>query len=367
MTKARATVASLLLVLAGCAVPGLGNSRDPGHGWHQLVLPGTARSLFTLGDRGVLVAGRSGTGGGLLLGLNGHRIGFRFGDEPLPVPPSFVGHDGLAQVAYDGEALLGTSARNARDDAPAPFWASTPTLNDNSNDPPKARDGAAPVWLWPLVDNEEDYRAVGVTHTDDTWRLHAWQRLEDWTELDDASPQLYLAAAPDFERLRAGNTEVATIIAGDVSTSPRGRAVPSAWIVGDAYDPFPWRRLELTPSPDRLTDVSAWEGGFWIAGASGGRPVVYDFDDVRNPGSLEVPSVTLDSARPTVLIAGRPIGTGRLILAVQAAHGPELWVRGKTGWTSIRGPEGRLDAAAVSNGSAYLIVDGKVWWKDLGS
>ena len=71
------------------------------------------------------------------------------------------------------------------------------------------------------------------------------------------------------------------MVAGSLSTDARvAPRAPSLWTGAAGIDrPGHWGRVALRPAPDVITDISDWEVGYWVAGASGSRPVIYQFDD----------------------------------------------------------------------------------------
>jgi hypothetical protein len=228
-----------------------------------------------------------------------------------------------------------------------------------------------PVRWWPLLDGEEDYRAVGlVPASGGGWQVHAWTALPRWKRLDQAPLYQPVGGAPTA---LVGNSEGEVVVAGLFTDRPDRPATLGLWSVEDPYDqsaPRPWLRRPLTPAPDGLTDLVDWEVGWWVSGYRDHRPVVYDFD--YKPGShdqagatLPVPDIVLDPDHPTVLIAGEPIGKQPLVLAAQATDGPAVWASGRAGSTRIAAPPGRLTAARCAGAGVYVVIDGQLWWHSL--
>ena len=81
---------------------------------------------------------------------------------------------------------------------------------------------------------------------------------------------------------------------------------------------------------------------------------------------MEVPDTKLDAARPKVFLANLPVAQdGKLILATQSEIGPTVWVQTDNGWTELGAPAGNLEGAQIVEQFAYLLIDGRIWWREL--
>jgi hypothetical protein len=141
--------------------------------------------------------------------------------------------------------------------------------------------GARPAWLSPLMDGEENLRAVGAVRRNDRWELHAWQADEKWFALDRGS-QLYVHGKPSAVSILTSSTEASVFVAGDISERSDGSGgTPQVWGIADeeGFDGGRWTRLSLASRPDALTDIAQWDLGLWVAGHRHLRPVIYDHDD----------------------------------------------------------------------------------------
>lgn len=364
---ARALVATAFAVLlaacGGSPYPDTDTSAR-GDGWTQLSVGGTVRALAELYPTGVLVAGVRDGGGSLLSFVD---AGSDWVDAGLPETPERFDDGGLTRVSLDGESITGVGAQDPLAGTPADYWAADLFAGGQEFvvGAPRTRTGAHPVWLVPLQDGEGDIRAMGLTRAGDRWRVHAWELFEEWTQLQDSSPQLYLDAVPGNRTFLVGNTEAGVVVAGPLAVGAGKKPVVSAWTAGDGTDPSPWVRLRTSSQPDRITDVADWDVGLWIAGARQGRPVVYEFGIDAVAPELAAPPAELDPEEPTVLIARQPIGEDPLIVAVQSAAGPALWVPDGPGWREFPAPAGELQGAQVVGRTAYLVIDGHLWRREL--
>jgi hypothetical protein len=120
----------------------------------------------------------------------------------------------------------------------------------------------------------------------------------------------------------------------------------------------------MSSTPDEITDVAAWDLGWWVAGHRGLRPVVYDYDYPTDGARLPVPPTRLDPDHPAVYVAGIPAHSP-MVLATQSADGPTVWVQQGKRWRRIPAPEGRLAAAHRVGDDVYVLIDGAVWVRKL--
>jgi len=100
-------------------------------------------------------------------------------------------------------------------------------------DQPRDGRGSKPLWFWPLMDGEADFRTVGAVLADRRWELHAWQDFGHWVPMDRGHT-LYLFAKPSSRSVLTGSTEGQLIMAGAISDSP-GEPGPSpqVWTIED--------------------------------------------------------------------------------------------------------------------------------------
>jgi hypothetical protein len=219
-------------------------------------------------------------------------------------------------------------------------------------------------WVSPLLDGEENLRAIGVVEAGDGWHVHAWQAYgdEEWMPLDRGE-QLRVLAEPGPRTVLTGTTETTVVVAGAVADES-GR--PGVWSLYD--DPTEtggrWTHHPTATEPDAFTDVAYWDLGWWVAGHRDGRPVVYEFDDPGQGSALPVPDTELDPDHPVVIVAGIPVGQP-MVLATQSVDGPALWVGGAGGWERTAVPAGRLSSAQRVGGGLYVVVDGALWFRPL--
>lgn len=272
-------------------------------------------------------------------------------------------NEGLAAVATNGENVVVTKDMDARPGDPATLW-----IDDGySTSWAQIWDarGVIPSWLSPLMDGEENLRAVGAVRTGDRWELHAWQALEDWFPLNRGH-QLYVHVKPSAQSVLTASTEVAVIVAGAVSDQPgTPGAAPQVWSIDDhqGFSDGRWTQHRMASTPDGLTDVAEWDLGWWVAGHRQLRPVVYDFDS-RDGASMPVPDTRLDPDHPVVYVAGIPISQP-MVLATQSVDGPTVWVREGRDWLQIPAPLGKLSAARTVGDGVYLLIDGALWFRRL--
>ena len=223
--------------------------------------------------------------------------------------------------------------------------------------------GVRPEWLSPLMDGDENLRAVGAVRARDRWELHAWQASDEWFSLDRGH-QLYVHAKPSSRSVLTASTETGVVVAGAISDRPvRSDASPQVWTIEDeqGFDGGRWTRAPLASTPDALTDIAQWDLGWWVAGYRQLRPVIYDFDR-GNGEMMPVPNTRLDPARPGVYVAGIPIGKP-MVLATQSVDGPTVWVRKGKSWLRIPAPAGTLSAAQTVKDGVFVLIDGTLWFR----
>jgi hypothetical protein len=68
------------------------------------------------------------------------------------------------------------------------------------------------TWFSPLVDGEEDTRAVGASETDGEWRLHAWLYVDQWEQLD-SGPAPVIGVVPSAQTILSSTTETTVMVA----------------------------------------------------------------------------------------------------------------------------------------------------------
>jgi hypothetical protein len=353
---------------SGASTPSVSSGDGP---WRRVDVPGTVRSVVPAED--VIVAGEDAGRPVIAKVTRGSARRLPAGGPPSP-------HDGLAAADFDGESLVVAERPPVDPATPATVWqVDYSQLRDGvpaawRRDEIRDGTGRAASWLRPLLDGEEDYRAVGAVRLGSRWALHAWMAWDTWRPLD-RDEQLYLSGSP--EALRTGATETTVVVAGAVSDRPDAPATPQVWSLRDERFEDPdapgrWTRLPTATTPDAFTDVADWDLGVWVAGHRKLRPVVYDFDSPQGPQGpagreLPVPDTRLDPRHPVVLVAGTPVTT-TMVLATQSVDGPAVWVardaRG-SGWTRVAAPPGVLEAAVTVPGGIYLVLDGALWYRPL--
>lgn len=346
---------------SGGAVP----SRSSG--WERVDVGGTIRAILAPPNASDAVVVGSRHDGGPLIATVQPALAAA---TPWSFPSLRTAHE-LATVASDGEnTFVGTRTTPRAADGPE-LWSTYydlthPDLVDFRRDPlPKDGRGRTPVWAVPLVDGEEDYRVVGVTRSAaGTPEVHAWD--EGSTRGPVIAGSLYLHADAHTPSLQVGNTETDIVVGGLLSTDARSAPRrPTVWRGAAATDqPGRWLEVPLSPRPDTITDIADWEVGYWVAGSSGGRPVVYDFD----PGGPSFPPLDtrLDPRQPTVLFASRaPFLNEPPALVTQSVDGPTVWVAEGQHYRRFPAPGGHLDAAAMQHDTVYVVIDGVLWIKKL--
>lgn len=142
------------------------------------------------------------------------------------------------------------------------------------------------------------------------------------------------------------------LVGGDGTTSPLWTA--------DFYEG--WRPQPVDVVPDRVTDI---EQDFFgcVAGHRDLAPVLLGPGGEARPA----PSVALDPDRPLVLMLHHDE-----VVALQAADGPQVWMRDGEEWHGEPLPDGRLDAATRGTTRAgddrlFVVVDGQVWHRPAGA
>lgn len=358
-------------LLAGCADPPHDSATQQpvtstptsarGAGWHKVPIDGVVRSIEeAYCSRKIFAAGVT-DGQPLLLDLMDGAARQVGGDFPN------ADHNGLGAVVSNSDDVFVTEHLDPEGVKPATMWhgsysadlpQETPRWGQTWDAP-----GVLPVWLSPLMDGEEDLRAVGAVRAKGLWELHAWQGLEDWFPLDRGH-QLYVHSSPSARSVLTGSTEVSVIVAGDISDRPGGpHAPPQVWAIEDyqGFEHGRWTQQRLGSPPDELTDVAQWDLGWWVAGYSQLRPVVYDFNS-HGGATMPVPDTRLDADHPYVYIAGIPI-LQPMVLATQSADGPTVWVQKGRDWLRIPAPEGKLLAAQTVDGGVYVLIDGGLWFR----
>jgi len=356
-----------LPAFSGGATPSASAPASAGE-WRRVDLPGTVRSVAAAAD--VIVAGEDAGRSMIAVVTGGSARRLPAGGPPAP--------HGLAAADFDGESLAVVERPPADPATPAAVWQVDYSLLHDGVAASWRRDeihdgnGRAATWLRPLLDGEEDYRAVGAVRRGGGWALHAWMAWDTWRRLDRGE-QLYLSGSP--EALRTGTTETTVVVAGAVSDRPEAPATtPQVWSLRDDLfedddAPGRWTRLPTASAPDALTDVASWDLGWWVAGHRKLRPVVYDYDSVARPAGRElpVPDTRLDPRHPVVLVAGVPVSSA-MVLATQSVEGAVVWVAGGPGsprWTRVPAPPGVLGAAVAVPGGVYLVLDGALWYRPL--
>lgn len=320
-------------------------------GWTTIPVDGTVRTV-TRGYQRVMLAGETDDGGPFIAGLVDDVV-----DLTMP-QPDFPGP--VRAVVENGASFAAVSAG-----LPVHWWLGAEYQDQPHTTLPRSRSGLPLAWVEPLMDGEEDVRAVALTRAGEDWRVHAFELWAEWAPLADRRPQLHLDPERAGEGLLAANGEASVLVAGDLAVRPEGPFRASAWVMGDRGFQQPWRRVPLRPAPDQLTDVSWWDLGFWLTGHRNGKPALYDVD--KHWGrQVPAPDVALDAEQPTVLIANEPVAyDGRYVLAVQSAAGPEVWIQSARGWDSVPAPEGELQDAGMAGYQLYLVIDGELWWRTL--
>lgn len=217
------------------------------------------------------------------------------------------------------------------------------------------------TWFSPLVDGEEDTRAVGASETDGEWRLHAWLYVDQWEQLD-SGPAPVIGVVPSAQTILSSTTETTVMVA--INDASDNGSAPEIWEVEDLYyegETSPWERRSTASTPDELTDLACWDLGCWIAGSRDLKPVVYDFD--RGGGAeMDVPAVSLDPAHPIVLVAQVPVAAP-MVLAIQSPDGPIVWTAAADGWHRTTAAIGRLMAARQADDGIYLVIDENLWFR----
>ena len=277
-------------------------------------------------------------------------------------------HNGLGGVVFNGDDVFVTEELDPARAKPATMWHGAYYQGYFSPERTPweqiwdAR-GVMPGWLSPLMDGEENLRAVGAVRAKDRWELHAWQASDGWFSLDRGH-QLYVHAKPSPQSVLTASTETGVVVAGAISDRPDASdPSPQVWTIEDeqGFEDGRWKRSLMASTPDALTDIAQWDLGWWVAGYHQLRPVIYDFND-GGGASMPVPETHLDPARPGVYIAGIPIGQP-MVLATQSVDGPTVWVRkGKT-WLRIPAPAGTLSAAQTVKDGVYVLIDGTLWFR----
>jgi hypothetical protein len=363
---------AIVVVTAVALVTGACGGEDPGtpdpgggpDGWRRIGVPGTVRSVARASD--LLVAGEQGGRPTLGVVRDGAYTALHVVDGP---------RDGVRSVDTNGESVVLSERTDVAAGEPATLWSAAwfgddVLYADWTRERLADRQGRPASWLQPLLDGEEDYRAIGAVRRGAVWSLHGWMAFDGWKPLDRGE-QLYTRAAP--ATLLTGTTETTVVVAGEVSGSARTPpGPPQVWslddsLAVDASSPGRWVRRPMASVPDALTDVASWDLGWWVAGHRDLRPVVYDYDRIGGPAGAElpVPDTKLDPEHPTVVVAGAPVTTA-MVLATQSADGVAAWVdEGKGRWTRIPGPPGVLSAAVLmwDGRGLYLVVDGDLWYR----
>lgn len=286
--------------------------------------------------------------------------------------------NGVDVVDTNGETLMLTESSDVAEGEPAALWYTLfPTTGGRipsewSHDELADEQDRRASWLRPLLDGEENYRAIGAIRHDGIWSIHGWMAWDDGWTLLDGDEQLYARSAP--QTLLTGTTETTVVVAGPVSDKASGKpGPPQVWslfdgVIDDPSSPGRWVHEPMASVPDALTDVAYWDLGWWVAGHRGLRPVVYDYDSLTGTRGrqLPVPDTRLDPEHPTVIVAGIP-GTTVMVLATQSENGNAVWVNeDRDTWTRIPGPPGDLtDALHTEDGDMYLLVNGTLWYRQV--
>jgi hypothetical protein len=282
-----------------------------------------------------------------------------------------AGHNGLGSVVFNADDIFATEELDPADAKRATMWHGAYNLGYFSPELTQweqiwdAR-GVIPGWLSPLMDGEENLRAVGAVRAKDRWELHAWQANNQWFSLDRGH-QLYVHVKPSSRSVLTASTETTVIVAGAISERPDGSgASPQVWWIEDeqGFDDGRWKRAPTASTPDALTDIAQWDLGWWVAGHRKLRPVIYDFDRMFG-ASMPVPDTRLDPARPGVYVAGIPVGQDPMVLATQSVDGPTVWVQKGKSWLRIPAPAGTLSAAQTVADGVYLLIDGALWFRSM--
>lgn len=355
------TVVGLSWSGAAAAVAGTTGRPTTGSGttWHQVDLDGRAgaiaRGSYGPGvDGHLVVAGARGDDAMLADVVRGRAsYPFRLAE----------GLGALRGLGSGAEVVTVTTTVERRAPRPVRLWITSEYEGDDVK-LPRDRAGRSPSWLEPLWDGEGALRVVGVTRDGERWRVRAWEDTGRWVPVGDA-PGLSTPRLPRRTDLLAATTEATLVLAGTVSDRPGDRS-PQVWSAASPADgePSAWEREPLEQPPDGLTDVYAWDLGWWVAGHLDARPVVYDFDRQRG-ARLAVPDVRLDPARPTVLIADVDLETGVPTLVMQTARGPGLFLHDGVAWRVVPLPDGHVRAVERVDDLLYVLLDGEVWYTEL--
>lgn len=278
-------------------------------------------------------------------------------DSSLQQPGDALGPEGPSQLDSDGLNHLVTGPGP---DGAAALWIGGLDLIETWRTPPSPEEGEL-VWFRAHFDGEQNLRGAGVVHDRGQWWLRGWQLWNDWEPLDEAPRLVVDGPRP---ALHTAVTETALVVAGEVAARDDGRdAELSIWELAD-HAPGDggtrWARRPLATPPDAITDLVAWELGFWVAGHRDGRAVLLDFDE-HDGEPMSVPEAPLSGDRPQVLVASKPVGDRPTVLAMQHEDGPSVWIQDGVTWADVPAPVGTLQDAAAVGDRLYVLVDGVLW------
>lgn len=201
--------------------------------------------------------------------------------------------------------------------------------------------------LWLLCGDEDP----GYLFVDPEGWVRAGDPYGDWS----TSPRMLRASSP-ATTVAVNMAEVSIYVGGSLADAG-GDPRLSIWEVGEDGA---WE-LPGGTSLDGISDISdGWEPCF--AGHREGRPQVLTIVGEV----LSSPSVELDPASPTVLVATKrngPESDDQMRLVVQAVDGVQLWTRTVHGWQSQDLPGDLLQAARYDSESSTLwfVTDNQLW------
>lgn len=301
---------------------------------------------------GAYVAGTDGDRAALVEALPGQAVrAVDLGDIRLP--------DGEARVVAHGVV---TAVTVTGKDGPDEQWFLGDYGDWQPLEGPQDDAGAPPDEVVVVPNDEDGYLgAVGLLGDRSRPTLAAWAGLEEWQRLD--LEQLRLPRAPVADATGAGliaaTTETTVIAATQDDEGVTVHRIDAYGDTGSATSGR-WRPVRIPPTLERVTGVAHWELGVWLVGHGDRRPRIVSCEGGPRCRELAAPDVLLDPAYPKVQMIGEPVA-GPMVLALQTASGPQIWVDGPDGWAHFPAPHGRIGDGMVVGEELFLLVDGQLF------
>lgn len=287
----------------------------------------------------------------------------------------------VTALAGHGEWML--AATGASGNAPRTWTADTAYVRAPDADAAEGRhvpvNGSLPAdarITAAAIDDDSYFPVVaGTVPAGATQRLQVWSVTDTVQGIAAPGGALCCEVRPGSAVVAAGTDPdilVAAEVRGASSTEPF--TVHAWWGSSDDSAPegsWEWQDVPLPTAMERVSDAQGQTLDHWLAGSTHGRAVVITTRSTsRGLVSVPLPVAELDPERPTVLLARTSFLDDGLVLAVQTADGPQVWIRPDSGtWSSAPLPAGTILDAETVEDTTYVTIRGedgiRLWSKRL--